>query len=123
AQRLARGAGGLKCARGVAGVHKRAALTTLERRPDDVKSLGKLGYTAWSEQDYDEAIRRFQRVRGGDARNAPAYIHLGVSYAARGNFEASIAAYREAQGLRPHLARVVGPSIDLVPRRRRARAH
>ena len=93
---------GVKFALGVAAVHKRAALAILERHPDDVKSLGKLGYIAWSEQDYDEAIRRFRRVLAVDAHNAPAYIHLGVNYAAQGKFEASIAAYREAIRLRPH---------------------
>jgi spermidine synthase len=112
---------GVKFALGVAAVHKRAALATLERRPDDVKSLGKLGYIAWSEQDYDEAIRRFQRVLVVDSRNAPAYIHLGVSYAAQGNFATSITAYREAQALRPDLAGLVGQSIDLVERLRAAK--
>src|SRR5262249_29508450 len=114
---------GVKFALGVASVHKRAALAALEHRPGDVKSLGKLGYIAWSEQDYDEAIRRFRRVLAFDTRNASAYIHLGVSYAAQGNFEASIAAYREAQGLKPDLGNVVEPSIDLVERLRRARQH
>ena len=114
---------GVKFALGVAAVHKRAALAALERRPDDIKSLGKLGYIAWSEHDYDEAIRRFRRVLALDARNAPAYIHLGVSYAAQGNFDASIAAYREALVLKPDLGNVVEPSIDLVERLRRARQH
>src|SRR5262249_60631274 len=112
---------GIKFALGIAAVHKRAALAVLERRPDDVKSLGKLGYIAWSERDYDEAIRRFRRVLVVDARNAPAYVHLGVSYAAQGKFEASISAYREAKDLRPDLAPVVGQSIDLVERLRRAK--
>ena len=114
---------GVKFALGVAAIHKRAALAALERHPDDVKSLGKLGYIAWSERDYEEAIGRFRRVLTVDPRNASAYIHLGVSYAAQGNFEASIAAYREARDLKPDLADVVGPSIDLVERLQRARQH
>ena len=114
---------GIKFALGIAAVHKRHALAALERRPDDIKSLSKLGYIAWNEQDYDEAIRRFRGVLAVDARHAPAYIHLGVSYAAQGNFEASIAAYQEAKDLRPDLAGVVGQSIDLVERLRRAKEH
>jgi len=114
---------GIKFALGIAAVHKRAALAALERRPDDIKSLSKLGYIAWNEQDYGDAIRRFREVLAVDARNAPAYVHLGVSYAAQGKFEASIAAYQEAKDLRPDLGGVVGQSIDLVERLRRARKH
>jgi spermidine synthase len=112
---------GVKFALGVAAVHKREALVALEHRPDDVKSLGKLGYIAWSEQDYGEAIRRFRSVLAVDARNAPAYVHLGVSYAAQGNFEASIAAYHAAQGLRSDLTGLVRQSLDLVERLKRAK--
>ncbi|PYN40600.1 MAG: hypothetical protein DME00_34040, partial [Candidatus Rokuibacteriota bacterium] len=114
---------GIKFALGIAAVHKRAARAALERRPDDIKSLSKLGYIAWNEQDYADAIRRFREVLAVDARNAPAYVHLGVSYAAQGKFEASIAAYQEAKDLRPDLGGVVGQSIDLVERLRRAREH
>src|SRR5439155_11544686 len=114
---------GIKFALGIAAVHKRAALAALERRPDDIKSLSKLGYIAWNEQDYGDAIRRFREVLAVDARNAPAYVHLGVSYAAQGKFEASIAAYQEAKDLRPDLAGVVRQSIDLVVRLRRAKEH
>ena len=114
---------GIKFALGVAAVHKRDALAALERRPDDIKSLSKLGYIAWNEQDYGEAIRRFRQVLALDAQQASAYVHLGVSYAAQENFEASIAAYRKAKDLRADLAGVVGQSIDLVERLRRAREH
>jgi tetratricopeptide (TPR) repeat protein len=114
---------GIKFALGIAAVHKRQALAALERRPDDIKSLSKLGYIAWNEQDYDEAIRRFRQVLALDPRHAPAYIHLGVSYAAQENFEASITAYQMARDLRADLADVVGQSIDLVERLRRAKEH
>jgi tetratricopeptide (TPR) repeat protein len=114
---------GIKFALGIAAVHKRHALAAVERRPGDIKSLSKLGYIAWNEHDYDEAIRRFRQVLTIDARNAPAYIHLGVTYAAQGNFDASIAAYQEAKDLRPDLTGVVGQSLDLVERLRRARKH
>jgi tetratricopeptide (TPR) repeat protein len=101
-------------------VHKQQALATLERHPRDVKSLSKLGYIAWSEQDYDEAIRRFQQVLAIDPRHAAAYVHLGVSYAAQERHAASIAAYREAGRLQPDLATLVTQSIDLSARRRAA---
>jgi spermidine synthase len=114
---------GIKFALGVAAIHKRDALAALERRPHDIKSLSKLGYIAWNEQDYGEAIRRFRQVLALDAQQASAYVHLGVSYAAQENFEASIAAYRKAKDLRADLADVVGQSIDLVERLRRAREH
>jgi spermidine synthase len=112
---------GIKFALGIAASHKQRALAALERHPDDIKSLGKLGYIAWSEGDYDEAIRRFRQVVTLDPRHAPSYIHLGVSYAAQEKFDASIAAYRDAKQLRADLADVVGQSIDLVERLRTAR--
>ena len=104
-------------------VHKQQALATLERHPGDIKSLSKLGYIAWSEQDYDEAIRRFQQVLAIDPRHAAAYVHLGVSYAAQERHAASIAAYREAGRLQPDLATLVTQSIELVEHRRRAAEH
>jgi spermidine synthase len=114
---------GVKFALGIAAPHKRQALAALARDPGDIKSLGKLGYIAWSEGDYDEAIRRFRRVLQLDPRHAPAYVHLGVSYAAQHRFDASVAAYREAKSLRADLGPVVDQSIDLVERLRRARDH
>ena len=114
---------GIKFALGVAAAHKRQALVVLERRPNDIKSLSKLGYIAWNEQDYDEAIRRFRQVLAIDPRHASAYIHLGVSYAAQGKFEASIASYQQAKDLQADLAGLVGQSIDLVEKLRRAKQH
>ena len=105
---------GVKFALGIASVHKRQALAALERDPRDIKSLSKLGYIAWSERQYDEAIRRFREVLAIDPRQAAAYVHLGVSYAAQERFEDSTAAYREAGRLNPDLARLVEQSIDLV---------
>jgi spermidine synthase len=114
---------GIKFGLGIAAVHKRAALTMLERHPGDIKSLSKLGYIAWNEQEYDEAIRRFQQVLALDPRHAVAYIHLGVNYAARELFHASMAAYREARRLRPDLAPLVAQSIELVERLQRTKEH
>jgi spermidine synthase len=114
---------GIKFALGVASVHKHQALAALERRPDDIKSLSKLGYIAWNEQDYEDAIRRFRQVLAIDPRHASAYIHLGVSYAAQGKFAASIASYQRAKDLQADLAGVVGQSIDLVERLWRAKQH
>lgn len=114
---------GIKFALGIAAVHKRQALAVLERYPGDIKSLSKLGYIAWNEQEYDEAIRRFQQVLALDPRHAAAYVHLGVNYVAQARFEASIAAYQEARRLRPDLARLVAQSIELVERLQRAKEH
>jgi spermidine synthase len=105
---------GIKHALGISARQQQRALEAVQRQPQDVKALGKLGYIAWNEQRYDEAIRRFQQVLMIDPQNAAAYIHLGVNYAARGNYEASIAAYREAAQLKPEYAAVVEQSIDLV---------
>ncbi len=105
---------GVKFALGIASVNKRHALAALERRPGDTKALSKLGYIAWSERRYDEAIRRFREVVALDPRQAAAYVHLGVSYAAQERFDASTAAYREAGRLNPDLAKLVDQSIDLV---------
>ena len=112
---------GIKFALGIGAVHKRQALAALERHPGDVKSLSKLGYIAWNEGEYDEAIRRFQQVLALDPRQAAAYVHLGVNYAAQERFDASIAAYREAGRLNPDLARLVAQSIDLVEHLQRAK--
>lgn len=112
---------GVKFALGIASVHKRRALAALERDPRDTKSLSKLGYIAWQEQQYDEAIRRFREVLAIDPRQAAAHVHLGVSYVAQERFEESRAAYREAGRLNPDLARLVEQSIDLVNHLERAR--
>ena len=121
ALRLDPGDEGVKFALGVATVHKRHALAALKDNPRDVKSLGKLGYIAWSEGDYDEAVRRVQQLLAIDPRHATSYVHLGVSYVAQQKFDASIAAYREAARLQPDLERLAEQSIDLVERLRRAR--
>jgi spermidine synthase len=105
---------GIKFALGIGAAHKRGALATLARDPDDTKSLSKLGYIAWNEGDYDEAVRRFQQVLKRDPRHAAAYVHLGVNYAAQERFEASIAAYRDAGRLDSSLERLVAQSIELV---------
>ena len=112
---------GIKFALGIGAVHKRQALAMLERHPRDIKSLSKLGYIAWNEGDYDEAVRRFQQVLALDPRHAASYIHLGVNYAAQERFEASIAAYKEAGRLDSKLTPLVAQSIDLVEHLRRAR--
>src|SRR5262249_27998948 len=78
--------------------------------------LLKLGYIAWSEQDYGEAIRRFRDVLAVEPENAAAHVHLGVSYAAQERFEASLAAYREARRLNPELGPLAEQSIELVTR-------
>src|SRR5262249_39252643 len=96
-------------------------LDVLERQPGDVKSLGKLGYIAWNEGDYAEAVRRFQQVLAIDPDHATAYIHLGVNYAGQERFDASIEAYREAKRLRPDLAPLVAQSVELVERLKLAR--
>jgi len=113
---------GVKFALGIASVHKQRALATLARQPGDLKSLSRLGYIAWSEQRYDEAVRRFREVLAIDPRQAAAYVHLGMSYAAQERFEASIAAYREAGHLNPDLGKLVDQSIDLVERLQQAKA-
>src|SRR4029450_2670450 len=103
---------------GVSTVHKRHALAVLKHDPRDVKSLGKLGYIAWSEGDYDEAVRRVQQLLAIDPRHATSYVHLGVSYVAQQKFDASIAAYREAGRLQPDLERLAEQSIYVVERLR-----
>ena len=49
---------GMKFALGIGAGQKRQALAVLKLQPGDIKSLSKLGYIAWNEQEYDEAIRR-----------------------------------------------------------------
>src|SRR5262249_20600761 len=114
---------GVKFALGVGSVHQRLALTRLERDPRDTKALGKLGYIAWSTGEYDEAIRRFQQVLAIDPENAAAFVHLGVSHAAQERFDASIAAYRDAERLKPDLSRLVAQSIELVEQLRAVKEH
>jgi superkiller protein 3 len=114
---------GIKFALGIGAVHKQQALATLERHPSDIKSLSKLGYIAWNEQEYDEAVRRFQQVLALDPHQAAAYVHLGVNYAAQERFADSIAAYQEAGRLHPDLAHLVAQSIDLVEHLQRAQEH
>jgi spermidine synthase len=112
---------GIKFALGIGAVHKRHALAILERHPGDIKGLSKLGYIAWNEGDYNEAIRRFQHVLASDPRHAAAHVHLGVNYAAQERFEASIASYKEAARLDSNLTRLAAQSIELVEALQRAK--
>src|SRR5262249_26496414 len=112
---------GVKFALGIGARHKRRALDALERDPNDVKSLIRLGYIPWNERAYDEAVRRLRQVLALDPGHAIAHVHLGVYYAAQERFEDSIAAYREAARLRPDLQRLVDDSVELVERLRRAK--
>jgi len=112
---------GIKFALGIGVVHKQQALATLERHPSDIKSLSKLGYIAWNEQEYDEAIRRFQQVLALSPLQATTYVHLGVNYAAQERFADSIAAYQEAERLNPDLAHLVAQSVDLIEHLQRAK--
>jgi spermidine synthase len=114
---------GMKFALGIGAVHKHQALALLERHPGDLKSLSKLGYIAWNEQEYDEAIRRFQQVLALDPHQAAAYVHLGVNYATQERFADSIAVYQEAGRLNPDLAHLVAQSVDLVEHLQRAKEH
>jgi protein O-GlcNAc transferase len=60
---------------------------------------------------------------GLDPRQAAAYVHLGVNYAAQERFADSIAAYQEAERLNSDLAHLVAQSIDLVEHLQRAKEH
>jgi spermidine synthase len=113
---------GVKFALGVSARHKEHALAVLAQQPNDTKTLSKLGYIAWNEQQYDDAIRYFQQVLKIDANNAAAYVHLGVNYLAQERFEASIAAYRTAARLNPEFAELAAQSIDLIQHQQRAAA-
>ena len=112
---------GVKFALGISAAHKREAEAALAHQPRDVKSLGKLGYIAWSEQRYDDAVRRFREVLAVDPRHATSYAHLGVSYAAQERFGESASAYREARRLNPELSRLVEQSLGLVDQLRRVK--
>jgi spermidine synthase len=112
---------GIKFALGVATVHKQRALAALQRQPTDVKALSKLGYIAWNEQRYDEAIQRFQQVLAVEPQNAAAYVHLGVNYTAQERFAEATAAYRNAARLNPDLALLVQQSLNLIAHLQRAR--
>jgi spermidine synthase len=112
---------GIKFALGVAAVHKQSALAVLLQQPRDTKALSKLGYIAWNEQQYDEALQRFQQVLAIDPTQAAAYVHLGVNYTALERFGEAIAAYRQAERLQPSLAHMVQQSINLIEHLQRAR--
>jgi spermidine synthase len=105
---------GIKHALGISAQQRQQAVAALQQNSRDVRALGKLGYIAWNEQRYAEAIQYFQQVLALDPGNAAAYIHLGVNYVAQGSYEASIAAYHEAERLKPEFAHLVAQSIDLV---------
>jgi tetratricopeptide (TPR) repeat protein len=112
---------GIKFALGVATVHKQSALAALQRQPQDIKALSKLGYIAWNEQQYDEALKRFQQVLTIDPTQAAAYVHLGVNYTALERFDEAMAAYRQAERLQPNFAHLVQQSLNLIEHLQRAR--
>jgi tetratricopeptide (TPR) repeat protein/spermidine synthase len=105
---------GIKHALGISAQQRQQALSALQQNSRDVRALSKLGYIAWNEQQYDQAIQYFQQVLAVDPGNAAAYMHLGVNYAAQGSYDASIAAYHEAARLKPEFAQLAEQSIDLV---------
>src|SRR5207249_3608427 len=114
---------GLKFALGIATRHKQQARAALERQPQDLKALSKLGYIAWNEQQYDEALRRFQQVLALDPRQAAAYVHLGANYIAQERFAEATAAYLRAGRLNPEYTRLVEQSLDLIQHLQRAHEH
>ncbi len=114
---------GIKHALGISAQQRQQAMSALQQNARDVRALSKLGYIAWSEQQYDQAIQYFQQVLAVDPGNAAAYIHLGVNYAAQGSYDASIRAYREAERLRPEFAQLVAQSIDLIQLLQQAAEH
>lgn len=105
---------GIKFALGIAARHKQQALAALERQPQDLKALSKLGYIAWNEQQYDAALQRFHQVLAIDPRQAAAYVHLGANYIAQERFAEATAAYQQAGRLNPEYARLVEQSLDLI---------
>ncbi|MEE8285892.1 MAG: tetratricopeptide repeat protein, partial [Gammaproteobacteria bacterium] len=113
---------GVKFALGIAAVHRQRALEAVQRQPQDIKGLSKLGYIAWNAQRYDDAIGYFQQVLAVAPQHAPAYIHLGVNYAAQERFADSIAAYQEAGRLQPDYAQLVEQSVTLVRHLQAAKA-
>jgi cytochrome c-type biogenesis protein CcmH/NrfG len=102
-------------------VHKQRALAVLQHQPTDVKALSKLGYIAWNEQRYDEAIQRFQQVLAIDPQHAAAYVHLGVNYTAQERFAEAAAAYRHAERLNPDFTLLVQQSLNLIAHLQRAK--
>jgi spermidine synthase len=114
---------GIKFALGIATRHKQQALAVLERQPQDIKALSKLGYIAWSEQQYDEALQRFAQVLATEPRQAAAYVHLGANYIAQERFAEATAAYLQAGRLNPEYVRLVEQSLDLIQHLQRAHEH
>lgn len=114
---------GLKFALGIATRHKQQALAALQRQPQDLKALSKLGYIAWNEQQYDAALQRFQQVLAIDPHQAAAYVHLGANYIAQERFAEATAAYQQAGRLNPEYTRLVEQSLDLIQHLQRAHEH
>ncbi len=67
----------------------------------DLRALYQLAFDAFTRQDYDEAVPRYQRVIESDPSFALAYQGLAEVYSRKGQLEEAVGAIRKAIELEP----------------------
>lgn len=72
-----------------------------EAEPESTLKLTRLAGALLASQQYADSIPYFQQAISKDPSNASAFIGLGISYLHIGRYNASRAAFTEAQTLQP----------------------
>ncbi len=67
----------------------------------DLRALYQLAFDAFTRQDYDEAVTRYQHVIESDPSFALAYQGLAEVYSRKGQLEEAVGAIRKAIELEP----------------------
>ncbi len=67
----------------------------------DLRALYQVAFDAFTRQDYDEAVTRYQRVIESDPSFALAYPGLAEVYSRKGQLEEAVGAIRKAIELEP----------------------
>ena len=68
----------------------------------DLRALYQEAFDAFADQDYDEAIARYQRVIEADSSFVLAYQGLAEGYARKGQLEEAVRTIRQAIELEPN---------------------
>lgn len=85
--------------------HPEQAIKTYEKAvntdPKSIESHMKLAGVLLATQNFDSAIRTYQKVLGLNSNNAKAFIGMGIAYLHGGGYDLAKAAFDEAVRLEP----------------------
>lgn len=82
--------------------------------PTSLKVLMKKAGLLLSTQNFESAIRTYQRALGVDPKNAKAFIGMGIAYLHGGGYDLSRAAFEEAIRLEPERKAQIAKVLDYL---------